>query len=139
MDINAIITLDEDELFEFANDTEQSMLCDWREAPDGVVEYANAFLPDNLTLAYSEDESGFSFSNDNGCYSVSFDDYQGIEEPIPILVREINRLISPSHEARYFNCLEGTDSYSYLLRPIDFWSTLDSEHSDDAIRIFQAP
>tara|TARA_R110002073_G_scaffold157241_18_gene312685 strand:- start:20833 stop:21252 length:420 start_codon:yes stop_codon:yes gene_type:complete len=139
MDLNSIIALDGDALFDFANDTDQSILCDWREEPDAVVDYANAFLPEDLALEYTENDDGLTICNRNGRYSVSIDDYEETEEPIPMLLREINKLIAPSHAARYFNCLDGTDSYSYLLRSNDFWTMIDSQHPGDATRIFRDP
>lgn len=139
MDINSLIALNDAGLFALANDTQQSMLCDWREEPEAVVEYANAFLPKEQRLAYTEDEDELVLSNRQGRYAVAYEEYEEIDEPIPLLVREINKLIAPTHEARYFRCVDGTDAYCYFLRPAEFWRTLDSEHQADSERIFRKP
>jgi hypothetical protein len=139
MEVEAIIGLNDTELFALANDSSQAMLCDWREAPDAVIEYANSFLPESLQLQYAEDDEHLQFSNGVGHFTISLDEYEKLDEPIPVLVREINRLIAPTYEARYFNSMTGTDGYAYLVHPAEFWHELDSSHATEARRIFGKP
>lgn len=139
VELPQILSLTDDELFDYANDTQKCMLCDWREAPDAVVEYANQFLPDGLQLSYTYDNDGLAVFNSSGRFAISWDDYEAFEEPIPLLLQEINRLIAPSHEARYFNCLNGTDGYSYLLQTEGFWQGLETAQPAEVARVFRLP
>ena len=46
-------------------------------------------------------------------------------------------LIAPTHEARYYRCVDGTDGYSYLVQTGEFWRELDADHPRDAARLFR--
>ncbi len=134
-----IVRLNNHDLFEFATDNGHSISCDWRESPDAVVEYANKFLPAELRIQIVEDDDTITLANRNGRFTSEISICNAVDEPIPLLVSEINKLIDPTHAVRYFNCVDGTDGYSYYLQTMEFWHDFDVRFAADSRRIFREP
>jgi len=130
-----LLSGDDAAIAEFASDTDQCVVVDWREDEGDLIDYVIDKIPD-AGLSFAEDES----SEDLVLL------YKGRMQPVGlthsprdryITIRALNRILAGDYEMRVFRVTLDWDTHSFYLKPCSWWREAEQGHPQEIARVFR--
>ena len=131
-----LVSGDDDELWEYAYDTDKCLVVDWREEDDAVVEEAAGLIP----------EAGLSAEWTDGDPADLVVRYKGRRVPLgltgtpddrSIVLRGLAGVLAGDYELRAFARSLETDTLAVLVKPAAWWRAMDERFPARMAQVFR--
>lgn len=125
----------DEDLVEFASDTDRCVVVDWREEEGAIVDYVNDFLA-NDELSYEPDDSGedlvLQYKGRELLMGLS-----GAPQDRYVALRAINRILAGDYEVRLIRVTYESDTHSFFVASAPWWRDAIDAHPRRMSEVFQ--